>query len=430
MKERHNKCILPSTEETINDLNGAGQNSLAGASSEVLRQLVEGLSRQNEYFEEANLISKKDLERKQDKDDEKKNRLKKLHPSNLQMILNASSVDGEFAAEDVSSSCESFFSQESAGLADRELVVQLRSVGFPDVGFAHGVVQMLLNGQFLYFEPGQPNNYSIFCFFEKLRVKSDNTATMLMHLTSKDGKVKTNDELKESLRQVITTPGCFADMKEQIKIFGAVCKFFFGKDGKLGIAMDDLCKFIRRNESAMKHKCNNDKSLPTNILYAIDTEIQRWFEQCEMATDRMEVDDSIINFISIVNDVLRSRLFIDLPDIFKSTTKHKIVDNPLDNVSPKKRRRLSDNKGNLLKNEEPNEAYKIKDGEDFLSVFGGNNLCHRVDWDGNSKMCPRFHSKQYCFDNCKNKVSHVPKSQVPGNKDKEYKNFLKKVRGN
>ena len=77
---------------------------------------MEGLSRQNEYFEEANLISKKDLERKQDKDDEKKNRLKKLHPSNLQMILNASSVDGEFAAENVSSTCESFFSQESAGL--------------------------------------------------------------------------------------------------------------------------------------------------------------------------------------------------------------------------------------------------------------------------------------------------------------------------
>ena len=84
-----------------------------------------------------------------------------------------------------------------------------------------------------------------------------------MHLTSKDGKVKSNDELKESLKQVITTPSSFVDMKEQIKIFGAVCKFFFGKDGKLGIAMDDLCKFIKRNESAMKQKCNNDESLPT-----------------------------------------------------------------------------------------------------------------------------------------------------------------------
>ena len=56
-------------------------------------------------------------------------------------------------------------------------------------------------------------------------MKSDNTATKLMHLTSKDGKVKTNDELKESLKQVITTPGCFVDMKEQLNIFGAVCKF-------------------------------------------------------------------------------------------------------------------------------------------------------------------------------------------------------------
>ena len=84
-----------------------------------------------------------------------------------------------------------------------------------------------------------------------------------------------------------------------------------------------------------------------------------------------------------------------------------------------------------MKNEEPNKAYNIRDGEDFLSVFGGNNVCHRVDWDGNgSKMCPRFYSKQYCFDNCRNKASHVPKSQIPGNKDKEYTNYLKKVRGN
>ena len=115
----------------------------------------------------------------------------------------------------------------------------------------------------------------------------------------------------------------------------------------------------------------------------MDTEIQRWLEHCKIATDRMEVDDSIINFVSIVNDVLRSRLFIELPDIFKSTTKNKIVDDPLDNTHSKKKRKLNDNnkKGNLVRNEEPNEAYKIRDGEDYLSVFGGNNLSHRVDWD-------------------------------------------------
>ena len=28
VQERHNKCILPSTEETANDLNGAGLNSI------------------------------------------------------------------------------------------------------------------------------------------------------------------------------------------------------------------------------------------------------------------------------------------------------------------------------------------------------------------------------------------------------------------
>ena len=144
--------------------------------------------------------------------------------------------------------------------------MQLRSMGFPDVIFAPGVVHMLLTGQFLYFESGLPSDFSILCFFEKLRVKSDNAARMLMYLTSKDGKVKTNDVLKESLKHGITSPSNFVEMKEQIKIFGAMCKFFFSKNGKLGMAMDDLCKCIKRNESALKHKCNSNESRPTKFL--------------------------------------------------------------------------------------------------------------------------------------------------------------------
>ena len=85
------------------------------------------------------------------------------------MLLNASSTDGDRAAKEITSACRSFFNQETAGLADQQLSVLFRELGFPDVSFAHGVVQAFLSGHFLYHEPGCPNNFSILCFYEKLR---------------------------------------------------------------------------------------------------------------------------------------------------------------------------------------------------------------------------------------------------------------------
>ena len=84
------------------------------------------------------------------------------------MLIMASSTDGDRETTKVIPSCLSFFKQETAGLSDQQLMLLFREMGIPDVGFAHVVVQAFLSGQFLYFEPGCPNNFSIFCFYEKL----------------------------------------------------------------------------------------------------------------------------------------------------------------------------------------------------------------------------------------------------------------------
>ena len=102
--------------------------------------------------------------------------------------------------------------------------------------------------------------------------------------------------------------------------------------------------------------------------------------------------------------------------------------------SLRNKRRKFEDKGpgvdkRVIQNQTPNEEYKLLDGEEFGKMFGGrHNICHRIDWPDGEKMCPRFHSKYYCFNNCKNKASHVPQSQVPPEQDKGYKRFLKKLR--
>ena len=59
-------------------------------STDVLRQLTEGISSQNERIEETNKLARKEFDRKKEKDEEKKDRMSKLHSYFLNMMLNAS----------------------------------------------------------------------------------------------------------------------------------------------------------------------------------------------------------------------------------------------------------------------------------------------------------------------------------------------------
>ena len=77
----------------------------------------------------------------------------KLHSSFLNILLNASSIDGDRAAKDVTSACRYFFIQETAGLANQQLLLLFRELVLPDVSFAHGVFQAFLSRHFLYHEP-------------------------------------------------------------------------------------------------------------------------------------------------------------------------------------------------------------------------------------------------------------------------------------
>ena len=70
--------------------------------------------------------------------------MSKLHSSFLNMLLNASSIDGDRAAKEITSACRSFFNKDTAGLDDQQLLVLFRDLGFPDVGFAHRVGQAFL----------------------------------------------------------------------------------------------------------------------------------------------------------------------------------------------------------------------------------------------------------------------------------------------
>ena len=78
-------------------------------STDVLRQLTEGISLQNKRIEETNNLARQEFDRKKEKDDDKKYRMTKLHSSFINMLLNALSTDGDRATKEITSACRSSF---------------------------------------------------------------------------------------------------------------------------------------------------------------------------------------------------------------------------------------------------------------------------------------------------------------------------------
>ena len=90
-----------------------------------------------------------------------------------------------------------------------------------------------------------------------------------MHLKAKDGKVKTNEEITESLRQVVVSPSGFTKMKEHINIFAGLNKIFLGKRAISTQGVWDFYKSMKQNKSQLKHACNKDSLLPTKICLTL-----------------------------------------------------------------------------------------------------------------------------------------------------------------
>ena len=118
----------------------------------------------------------------------------------------------------------------------------------------------------------------------------------------------------------------------------------------------------------------------------------------------------------------------DLPEVVK--IEEKDVEAPSGTLKKKQKTGEHQSKGNRVLNTDPNPEYKMLKGEDFKKVYYGKNAQYRPFWDKakETKICPHYHSRWYCFDNCDMIDNHVGKDKVPASVDTEYKKFLKKVK--
>ena len=103
-------------------------------------------------------------------------------------------------------------------------------------------------------------------------------------------------------------------------------------------------------------------------------------------------------------------------------------------VKDSKRRKLGsdedlprDKDSDIVQNESQPDDFKMTSDESWENDWCGRVAEGRPTW-GKNKMCPRFHTKGYCFRQCRNKASHVPFSRIPEAKRQEYKKWMANTR--
>ena len=404
---RHATCILPQeTDMTTND-NG-----------DMLLTLANSIQVQTQFFEQFQ------QDRKADKD-EKRQKFDDLHESSKTLILNASSTDGHSPTETPSAHCCEFFKKQSVSKAADYLTTTLTQEYNCCVSIESGLVTALYSGHFQRDREDSPGNFSFFLTPKKTPLSSSQfKPMMILQLKTSQGKGWSEMDMKEALKQGIVTPTDMNVFAHQLRNFWGLAAFFFGTDSVLPKRLIPLMAQISKHTITFEGCQIRDNQFATKLGYAIDTRVFRWIQQCASTGDREMVDDSLLAFDSIIQQIMTDSFIQYLPLTFKSAPQ--LPKNTQAEPTQQKRPRLAnDDRKARVENEGKIEDW-IVSHDTWGKLFAGKQLENRPNMN-NKTMCTRFHSKGYCFSDCYNGTTHIPSTKLDSKIRDAYNKFFKSV---
>ena len=415
---RHHNCILPLVSSSSDD---SDSTSTQPVTADIVQTLAHSITSQTEVWE-------KMRQDKQEAKDEKSNKFTNLHDSTQLMILNASSIDGEDAPGTPTTHCSEFFSKKNISKALDYVQTTLDHEMECCVHIDTGLIAALHAGHFLRDREDSPSNFSFFLTPKKQPLSSNIfRPTMVLQMKASQGKGWSDTDLKDALKQGIITPHDVHEFGHQLKNFWGLSSFFFGTDSVLAQTLSPLLAKISRHTLTFEGAQCRDPSFVTKLGYAIDTRVFRWLDQCRSHTHRRTVNDSLLNFDSLFDQVLTDSFYQTLPTTFRDFSSPPPADLPNTTTATHrpKRARLSTNDDRLkerLINSRQIDTWIVSPADYRFKVMG-KHLDDRPRIK-QRPMCQRFHSKGYCFSDCVNKITHIPSQDIEPALQKLYQKYI------
>ena len=409
-KIRHSDCILPLTPAQPSET----------SNTDAIQQLATSVQNQTDLIEELK-------QSRTEASKEKKQKFADLHESAQRLILNASSQNGEVTPSTPSTNCASFFSKSSATKAANYLSTTLQDTYKCNPDLQSGFTQALFDGHFLCDREDSPSNFSFFLCPRKNPLSSGNRKrrTILL-IKTKQGKGWSEQDYNDAVKQGISTPDDINLANHQFRIWWGCGAFFFGDASMFPTALAKLINLMATHCITFEAQQIKDKNFLTKFAYQVDTRVFRWLQQCAQESDRENVDDSLLDFKDIVNQVLNDQFLQVLPSTFKSEKEEE--DEPFPPSGPGQARKKQKRESNQTESRQVRNTGTISEWvptqEVYTQKFAGKNISARPILNG-VPMCQRFHSKTYCFSDCNNKASHVPSNTVSDEIKAKYTSYCK-----
>jgi hypothetical protein len=212
---------------------------------------------------------------------------------------------------------------------------------------------------------------------------------LICHLIQEQGQKKSLDEIKASLKRTVHLPKDFDGLGSQLVLFATASAIYFGKESVCTDKLDQLVLLVGRNKKALRDQIALDEFFPSKFLFAVDRRVQRWLRICQNAIlSRTHVNDSVLDFVNLLEQVLNGSSHIILPASFrkievapkseitsaiKSTPGGNIGSDLNPNQSKRGKRKSEDRNGNLVSNSAQDEDFKVKTGETFGRILSASN---------------------------------------------------------
>ena len=342
---------------------------------------------------------------------------KKIPIKYQNMILVACSVS-EVTILEYDAEGAAFFKSSSV-LNAQVLLNSLLEAESIDCSVSPALTSSLLLGSFLWKDSISPSGFASAVLSSESFIRSDTLHEgMILDYATKFDMSETS--LTKLTKTQVVFPLDIEELTHRIRGFYVLSCCFFKKTGFISQGLKKLVNFCMDNKTVLRTRVYMDEKFIAKFICAIDDRIHQWLRQCSLSNSVTDTDISLVEFSSLISDVQLNRFQYILPP---SVTK--IVSSESRNQSLDKNSKRQKPPPSMIKNQNMNEDWKLRNTENWSTVFrnktiGGPMLSKEC------RPCLKYHVKGICYDDCMQKASHC----VLIEHDKiDTDNYIKQLRG-
>ncbi len=124
------------------------------------------------------------------------------------------------------------------------------------------------------------------------------------------------EAIKAWNKQEVHPPMNFHELQQQLLMFTVTMDNLFGKLSIGSQCLKVLSNMINRYKSTFKAKECLDEEFPAEFRFEVDTRFQVWLNDCKSAKFCNEVNNLIIHFQPLINQVIFDSFNMTLPPTF------------------------------------------------------------------------------------------------------------------